>query len=419
VAMVKSKSLFRDQRGNVLLLTAFGLPLLLGSIGLAVDATEWVVGKHQLQQRADAAAMAGVYGLLQGGDAESAVDRSLTLGPALSSQASTLVTQSPAGREQDPFAVSVRLTSPATMTFSSLFLRPFTMSAEAVATVVEDGEYCAFAMGSGDQVGLELRPNSSLTMECGIATNSSSKFGIKADGTSSIKAPRIVSSGGIHAEDAIRLSGVKSYGVKQKDPLVDTDPPEVPNTGCPNVTVNPDSGSSRQGQVVLKPGCYGNMVLNGNVTLEPGEYILNRGNLVVGPAGNVTCEGCTIFLTSRDAAEDPGSVGKVSMDQRATVKLTAPEDGSNAGILIYQDRRASSDIDGQENSVGGGSFSQLQGLLYFPSDTVRLDGRMAPDVRCARVIGKRLIIEGRIFIAKDCAGMNKVNFAGTEVRLVE
>jgi hypothetical protein len=363
--------------------------------------------------------MAGVYGMLQGGDAESAVDRSLTIGPALSSQASTQVTHSPAGREQDPFAVSVRLTAPATMTFSSLFMRPFTMSAEAVATVVEDGQYCAFAIGSGDQVGLEIRPNSSLEMECGIATNSSSPVGIKADGSSSIKASRIVSFGGIEAADAIRSSGVKSYGVKQKDPLDNTDPPEVPNTGCPNVTVNPDAASSRRGEVVLTPGCYGNMLLNGSVTMEPGEYILNRGNLVIGPAGNVTCKGCSIFLTSRDAAEEPSSVGKVRIDQHATVKLTAPEDGPNAGVLIYQDRRASSDIGGLENSVGGSSFSQLRGLLYFPSDTVRLDGRMAPDLQCARIIGKRLIIEGRIFIAKDCAGSNKVNFAGTEVRLIQ
>ena len=80
-------------------------------------------------------------------------------------------------------------------------------------------------------------------------------------------------------------------------------PPLVPNTGCPNATVNADSG----GETVLDPGCYANMMLNGNVRLQDGEYILNRGNFVVGPQGHVSCDACTIFLTSETASTDPGT----------------------------------------------------------------------------------------------------------------
>ena len=46
------------------------------------------------------------------------------------------------------------------------------------------------------------------------------------------------------------------------------------------------------------------MSLNGPVRLQDGEYILNRGNFVVGPHGHVECDACTIFLTSDAAATD-------------------------------------------------------------------------------------------------------------------
>ena len=71
------RSLITDERGNVLAMTAVGLPLLLGCAGLAVDTIQWVSAKRELQSAADAAAIAGVYGLIQTGEMEQAVDASI------------------------------------------------------------------------------------------------------------------------------------------------------------------------------------------------------------------------------------------------------------------------------------------------------------------------------------------------------
>lgn len=407
------RRLFRDERGNVLAMTAAGLPLLIGCAGLAVDTAQWVFAKRDLQAAADAAAMAGVYGLIQNADMETAVDQSLAARRDLDPTRSASAEQSPDGYKEDPFAVRVRLAAPAGLTFSSFFLRKRpTIAAEATATVVESGEYCAFAIGKGGETGLTIEPASSVEMECGLATNSSSPEAIKADGSASLLADRVVAFGGIVAEGL--KSPARSYGLRQKDPLADTEPPLVPDTGCPNITVN--AGAS--GRVAIEPGCYGNMVLNGPVRLLDGEYILNRGSLIVGPTAEVTCRACTIFLTSDSAATDPGSIGKVHIDRHAKVQLSAPTQGPNSGILIYQDRHAAGDKDRGDNIIGGSSFSKLDGLLYFPSETLRIDAQMAPDVRCARFIGRKLIFQGRVLIAKACSASNVMNFRGTEVRLV-
>jgi Flp pilus assembly protein TadG len=410
------RHLLRDERGNALALTAFAMPLLIGCAGLAVDTITWVTAKRDLQGVVDAAALAGVYGLIKTGDMDDAVDRSLASNPQLDPRRAVSAQQSPEGHEEDPFAVRVRITSGARLFFSSLFLaRPPVITAEATATVVETGEFCAFAIGSDRETGIAIKAGADVEMDCGIATNSPSRQGVSAEGT--LTAKRIASYGGI-AGEGVRTSRARSWALRQKDPLENTEPPLIPNTGCPNVTVNPDAAALNNGRLVIEPGCYGNMVVNGPVFLADGEYILNRGSLIVGPTAEISCKACTIFLTSEDPAGNPGSIGKVTMDHHAKVKLAAPTQGPNAGLLIYQDRHAGGDRDGVENVIGGNSLSELKGLVYLPTETLRIDGENNPDVQCARFIGKRLIFQGRVMIASGCSGANIMNFRGTEVKLV-
>ena len=412
------RRLARDERGNALALIAFGLPFLIGCAGLAVDTIQWVYAKRNLQSAVDAAAVAGVYGLIQGEGMEFAVDRSLTSSPNLPKDRAVHAEQSPEGFADDPLAVRVRVTSRAKLTFSSLFLRDApAITVEATARVVENGEFCAFAMGQDEETGLTIEPGADVELGCGIATNASSKEALKADGSSKLSAERVAALGGI-VGDTIDAPIKRSYGLSQKDPLEGSEPPLVPNTGCPNVTINPDAARFNDGRLTLQPGCYGNLNINGPVFLADGEYILSRGSLLVGPAAELSCRACTIFLTSDKPAEDPASIGKVQIDSHAKVKLAAPTEGPNAGILIYQDRHAGDDRDSVENVVSGSSFTELKGLIYLPSEILRIDGEMNPDMQCARFVGRRLIFKGRVLIATGCSGAHVMNFKGSDVKLV-
>lgn len=413
-AITTLRALIRDDRGNVLALTAIGLPLLFGCAAIAVDTVQWAFAKREMQSAADAAAIAGVYAIVQSADMEAAVDGSIASNRNLDPQRAVSAERSPETRKDDPFAVRVRIASPVRMTFARLFLsRPPTLNAEATATIVENGEFCAFAIGTEDDTGLQIEPSANVEMECGMATNASSPKAIVGDSSAIIQADNIVAFGGIEA-NGIKDSRIRKYSLKQKDPLGDRDPPLIPNSGCPNVTVNSDAA----GRVTLPAGCYGNLLLDGPVTLADGEYILNRGNLLIGPAADVSCRACTIFLTSEQAGTDPWSIGKVQIDSHAKVKLAAPTQGPNAGILIFQDRRSKGAHNAIENIVGGNGFSELKGLIYIPSETLRVEGDRAPDMQCARFIGRRLIFQGRVLISKGCSNSSVMNFSGTEVRLV-
>ena len=410
------RRLLPDQRGNVAMVVAAVFPLLIAAAGLAIDGVEWMLQKREIQAAADGAAMAGVYSLISSQDLENAVSRTAMQTGNVPENASIQAAQGPPGHENDPFAVAVTIAAPAQMTFSSMFMKhPPVISAVATATVVKNGRYCAFALGDmDDESGVVLRPNSEVQADCGVSTNASGKRALEADGESTIQAKALRSYGSIGDQQAALKSGMREHALMQDDPLADTDPPLVPNTGCPNITINPDAK-----ETALDPGCYANMILNGPVRLQDGEYILNKRNFIVGPHGHVSCDACTIFLTSETAATDAGSIGKVDISSDATVQMSATREGPNAGILFYQDRHAATDLPGGENRLGGSSFSKLNGLIYFPSQTVYVDGNMHPDIQCTRFIARRLVFAGQVYIGESCDGLDKVTFAVTEVRLVE
>ena len=49
--------------GNAILLTAIGLPMLIGGAGAAVDFSQWYSWKHELQQATDQGALASAWAL--------------------------------------------------------------------------------------------------------------------------------------------------------------------------------------------------------------------------------------------------------------------------------------------------------------------------------------------------------------------
>ena len=55
------KKLWKDRRGNALVIAGAALPLVVGSAGLAADTIQWSLWKRQLQRVADSAALAGAY----------------------------------------------------------------------------------------------------------------------------------------------------------------------------------------------------------------------------------------------------------------------------------------------------------------------------------------------------------------------
>ena len=131
--------LWRNERGNVLVIGAAVMPLLVGSAALALDTIQMGLWKRQLQRAADSAALAGAFAVTQGKGASTAVARDLEINHDVALLEPAVVENAPkAGVWKDnPHAVRVILKSRRAMPFLSFFNNtPPTISVEAMATSV-------------------------------------------------------------------------------------------------------------------------------------------------------------------------------------------------------------------------------------------------------------------------------------------
>src|SRR3546814_13913187 len=72
------RSVGKDRRGNVLVLTAAALPVMIGGAGLGVDVTQWYLWQRELQMSVDTAALAGAYSKVPGKDYNVSAHAALT-----------------------------------------------------------------------------------------------------------------------------------------------------------------------------------------------------------------------------------------------------------------------------------------------------------------------------------------------------
>ena len=127
-----------------------------------------------------------------------------------------------------------------------------------------------------------------------------------------------------------------------------------------------------------------------------GPLYVNGGNVDL--QGAFTCASCAIVLTNKDTSTT-ATIGTFSSNAQATNNITAPTSGTYKGIAVYQDRRASGNID----KINGGTGNVVNGVVYFPNDTLWLNGTGNSVSLCAMYVAKNLVFNGNSTIAISSA----------------
>jgi Flp pilus assembly protein TadG len=432
------KKLWRDKRGNALVIAAAALPLVLGSAGLASDTIDWALWKRQLQRAADSAAIAGVYAHVQGATVTDAVTRDLSYNShvGITTTVSTTNPPSTGTRTSDNNAVRVALSVQKKLSFSGMFMSATpTISAVGTATIVPSGKYCVISLESTAVTGITATGNADVDLGCGMITNSTSLTAAVATGSSDVNASPVAAVGGIPASTHWGTGTVlQPFTLAQDDPYASINPPALPTGNCPNYRVNSnatDTFDATDANTTGMPSgfyCVGDMNLAGDVTFPSNSVIvIDGGSLNIGSQANVSCTGCTFILTSRTADTNPSSIGNVDINGGATMHLTAPLTtapspvNTYAGIMMYQDRRAVDGTDANHQSrLNGNSNSVLQGAYYFPSQQVTFNGAAGMTTNCMYLVARRVLYSGDMHISNTCpADSGLGGFAGKKVRLVE
>lgn len=412
------RTLLVDTRGNVLMLSALAMPLMIGAAGLAMDTVQLTLIQRQMQRQADSAALAGALAKAQGAAAASAANSSIARDSLVALSKTPVIENAPTAGSYagNTGAVRVIIESAQTQVFSDMFRsKPPTLRVEATAASMTNGNYCVVSLEKSSAAGITMQGSAGIDMGCGLATNSKGVPAVTTGGASTVKVSHVAAVGGLKSSVNYAANTVLlPYAVPQKDPFATLPTPTVP-AGCnaqlnvqPNAVVNVSNPSGT--------ACYRGMNIKGTVTFAPGTYIIDGGTVSFGAQAVVNGSGVTFVLTSATATGNPSAVATLDMDGGAKVNLTATITGTYAGVLFYQDRRA---VAGTTNSVNGNALSKFQGAFYFASQDLSFSGDSGMTTDCVQLVSRRVTFIGNTNIVNVCpVDSGAGSFIGTRVFLV-
>jgi hypothetical protein len=343
------------QSGQALIAVAFGLVVLLGAAGLAVDMGYLRYQKRLEQSAADSAALAGATERAFGGNFDQAAKTDSGSNGFTDGVNNVTVTVTATTYNGNPNAVQVQVAAVQPIFFMKVFgLANPTVTANATA-VFQGGKNCIYSL-NGD-----LHNSHTLDVpNCGIVSNDE----VMNTGGHQITAESV---GAVNGPAPARTTPNAVTGIAPAaDPLAYLQPPAaggcqsgiVSNTVPPPTTMNP---------VPLGPGTYCSISVSGgrDVTFSAGTYVVTGtgpGNGVsFSGTGTVSGNGVTFYLSG-------AATGGVTLNASQKSDLVASTGGAYAGILFYQDK--TNPAPATINGTGGSKF---QGAFYFPGASLTID----------------------------------------------
>src|SRR5947209_12908205 len=398
--------LMRSKRGNVLAIAAATLPLFIAAAGLATDTIQWTLWKRQLQRAADSAAIAGVYnreataGLTTGTAAAVAHDLTLNLhtfyslatGRGNCSGTCDITYPADSGAMTDQVNVTISIQRP--LSFSSLFMSAAPIiTATSTAAAISTGTPCALALNSTGTA-MNYSGNATVTAPtCILYSDSASANAASAGGSSAVTAKAVDAVGGIQQSNNFSVGSYGPYSPSIADPFSSVTPdPNAMN--CTNAAANKNTDWAAM--KAAGTNCFSSLSTNPSDSIivpnNFGTIYINGGS--VDFKGDFTCTGCNIVLTNNGTAAN-ATIGTWTSNSQAHNTITAPTTGPFAGIAVYQDRRAT----GGTDKINGGAGNVLQGAIYFPKDTLQINGSGTAVSLCAMWIANNITFLGNSSIA--------------------
>ncbi|MDX8483215.1 pilus assembly protein TadG-related protein [Mesorhizobium sp. VK24D] len=402
------RRLLSGESGNVAIVFAFTLPIVVGGAGLGVETSYWYYSSLKLQATADAAAYAGALEKIQGSDTatittaatQSATDNGLGTGTI------TVNTPPTSGPNTAKKAVEVIVKQNLDRMFTAIFTQTkVPEQARAVALITDGSKACVLALNpSAAQAALFSGSTSVKLTGCSVMSDSIANDAIKVQGSAGLQADCLISVGGISLSNTVVTDPATckspiTKALPAADPFSSLAAPATSGS-CQNV----NGGKSTQ---TIQPGTYCNgMNLNGNVTLSPGVYVV-EGSLKINAGAVIQGDGVTIYMTGSNT---------VSMNGNATVTLSAPTSGAYSGVLFYGDRTGTT----AQSTFNGTATSLLTGAIYFPKQQVNYLGNFSGKNGCTQVVADTIQWSGNSTINQDCStyGMKDIP-AAPSVAIVE
>lgn len=422
----------QDRRGSVIILAAILFPVVIGGLGLWVETGYWYHIQRRVQHIADVSAhAAGVR--IRAGDSKAqatAAARYIATQAGFPAAGTLTVNIPPlsGAKKGNPNAIEVLLSENHTRWFTALFEGgQVALSGRAVTVIEGDATACMLALSGSANGAVTVSGSTSVTLTgCDVASNSVSNTSYSMGGLgAAITTGCIHTVGGASVTSGLTLTtcqAVKTNAARARDPYSNIPEPAVIGACNPKnvgnnktaTTLTPTDVHPLGGGLKSMRFCNG-FDLRGEVTLMPGLYIIEGGNLTVNggsltstTAAKLSGAGVTFYLAS--------SAVEMRLNGNVTLDLAAPTSGPLSGILFFGSRSATA----ASHIINGSSGSVLQGAVYTPASAIQYSGDSAGTNGCTQVIASTITLTGNSLMKATCASSGTRDLWASEiVRLYE
>lgn len=379
-----------DSRGNVMLLSAISLPVLVGFAGLAIEGGNWYQARRQMQNAADSAAIAAATNntaVRYAHEAKAVASQyGFTDGVNHTTVTVTNTAPCPSGGSTC-YGVAISRNIP--LVFSRLVgydgsigigsRRAITLTSRAVANrMAVQREYCILALNNiGTALTANGAPNADLN-GCNVMSNANATCN-GSDLDALIGDAAGINNGCGNTQNSNVPILADPYSSKATN---------IPTDTCgsypqANLTANEKFVQSANGATTIS-GSYsttgnwvvcGDLVLTGNVTLTGSSVaiIIYNGRLLTNSYTILTASGAgaTIIFagTSSSYAHVPLTTG--------TIDIKAPTSGVWKGVALYQDPNMSLSSNLDIDYAGSNPKTpvwNISGIVYLPKSNVQFSG---------------------------------------------
>jgi Flp pilus assembly protein TadG len=395
----KIKIMLRNDRGAILILFAFFLPILLGFIALAVDVGLRHAKQQTMQIAADNAAFNGAVSISA---LTNQISRGTVCANEVTATARTLgfvdgaggVRVSQTGCSAGDY-VTVTITNTSPIPFINAFFNvlygavPSTVakigapSATAVARIADTNQACFLALGNQNGTNnlpqaVYMSGNTSVESEnCGVADNSTNSCSLYASGSAQVDTS-VIASGGICGNAKITTALDLKFARPTPDPFAHNSTLQAQmGSSYPSGKATKVSGTS---PISLAPGHYDTLPGKVDLNLSAGTYYFDT---VGNNAGTISGSEVTIIFPE-----------SVSFPNNApTFDISPPSsDPSSPYYGVSLASLSSNSL----NLYGGNRFS---GSMYLPNATVSFYGNTKPS--CLQIIANKILLTGNSYVKND------------------
>lgn len=418
------------ESGQVAVLAAGAMVLMIGFAALVVDVGFLYATRRNMQTAADAAAVAGANALLNGatcaaGDCPAATDVATLNGYTGGVNGATVTVGPPATppNPADGNYVQVAVSEGVPTFFMSALGFPMVkVAATAVAGYVSTST-CVVAFDQTAQNALVVSGSGDLTAtNCNVAIDSDSTNGLVVSGSGILAGSVGVAASSESQADVASSPG--SPGVSPgyvtnmanvPDPLANQAPPApcASGGGCTatcNTLTTARKGLTVSSSQTISAGVYcGGITVNkpATLTVGPGNYILLGGGLTVQGGGTITDNGAGVTFYNTYPTGSPNQYNTINITGGSTANLSAPVSGSTSGIpgiLFFQDRSSGGSNPQNQKNVISASNGTLSGALYFPTQNLVFSGNTSVSIANVSLMADTITISGAANVGTGGSG---------------